>query len=254
MARGARSPRSKVRPLLQVFRPLLVSWAGRGDMKTLAGIEEQGMPFPLQRLQLACGYYLNELLLRILPYNDSNITVFARYSESLSALADVTSSAHAKDSEKESQSDAQRDTEIILRQFELELLDTLGLIPDFGCCVVSDSAAATEPEPGQRYHYNPISGEARPDSRATDSGRAVSVPATGDASMLIPVDGASLLALGERSLHDADVLRDAKRIMRSQLALQLGNQPLKSREMIGLYAKTTPSSSGAQRSHEACGS
>ena len=33
VARGARSAKSKIRPLAQPFRPLLVSWTGRHELK-----------------------------------------------------------------------------------------------------------------------------------------------------------------------------------------------------------------------------
>jgi len=44
--------------------------------------------------------------------------------------------------------------------------------------------------------------------------------------------GSSLLALERGQLTGADVLRDAKRLMRSALNLYLGNKPLKSRELF----------------------
>src|SRR5882672_11690798 len=43
-ARGARGPKSKLASLLMPFRPLLVSWTGRGDAAQLTGAEPHGEP------------------------------------------------------------------------------------------------------------------------------------------------------------------------------------------------------------------
>ena len=39
VAKGARSPRSKLQGILQPFTPLLISWSGKGDVQTLTGAE-----------------------------------------------------------------------------------------------------------------------------------------------------------------------------------------------------------------------
>ena len=223
IARGARSPKSRRRPLLQVFRPLLVSWSGRGEMKTLTGVEEQGMPFVLQGLQLACGYYLNELLLRLLRYDESNITVFARYSMSLAELS--------------SPLDKQA-TESCLREFEMELLESLGLMPDFADCVLADeSGATTEPMPGSRYRYYAQTGRAKMinDEDVADTGL----------DTYVEVSGEALLSLAARDFSDSECRVDMKRLMRFQLAMHLGDEPLKSREMIGFYSQAGSSAKKA---------
>ena len=125
VARGARSAKSKIRPLAQPFRPLLVSWSGRHELKTLTGLEEQGRGYPLAGLELACAYYLNELLLRLLPMEAPCATVFAQYAQSLITLDEID--------------DDTQQLESALRLFELELLDSLGLVPDFSNCGRSDS-------------------------------------------------------------------------------------------------------------------
>src|SRR5690606_22837280 len=42
VARGARAVGSQLRGILQPFRPLLVSWTGKGELKTLTGAEGSG--------------------------------------------------------------------------------------------------------------------------------------------------------------------------------------------------------------------
>ena len=71
-ARGARRSGSSLRGVLQPFVPLLVSWSGRADGGTLVGAEIGGVLRPLPPAQLMSGFYLNELLLHLLP-RDSNV-------------------------------------------------------------------------------------------------------------------------------------------------------------------------------------
>src|SRR5258705_7493560 len=42
VARGAKRPRSEMRGLLQGFQPLLLSWAGQQELKTLVKVEWRG--------------------------------------------------------------------------------------------------------------------------------------------------------------------------------------------------------------------
>src|SRR5688572_13370544 len=70
MARGARRPKSALRGILLSFQPLLVSWSGRGELRTLTQAEWRGPYSPLAGQGLICGFYLNELLLKLLARDD----------------------------------------------------------------------------------------------------------------------------------------------------------------------------------------
>src|SRR5512139_4219305 len=70
VARGAKRPRSELRGLLQGFQPLLLSWSGAGELKTLARAEWRGGMSRLGGSALVCGFYLNELLIKLLPRED----------------------------------------------------------------------------------------------------------------------------------------------------------------------------------------
>src|SRR5579862_6239026 len=60
-ARAARGPRARFRGL-RAFRPLLLSWVGRGEAPTLTAAEGDGPPPPaLSADRLLSGFYLNEL-------------------------------------------------------------------------------------------------------------------------------------------------------------------------------------------------
>src|SRR6476659_1049899 len=111
VAKGARRPRSELRGLLQAFQPLTLSWAGTGELKTLVKAEWRGgLPLP-GGAALLCGFYLNELLLKLLPREDPHPGLFDAYEEALHALT------------REESPGAQA---VVLRRFELRLLAELG--------------------------------------------------------------------------------------------------------------------------------
>ncbi len=79
VARGARRPRSELRGLLQGFQPLLLSWSGQHELKTLHKAEWRGGLPLVGGSALLCGFYLNELLLKLLPREDPHPQLFADY-------------------------------------------------------------------------------------------------------------------------------------------------------------------------------
>ena len=87
IARGARRPSSALRGLMQPFTPLLLSWFGKSDLKTLHAAEWQGGIAPPQGRALMCGFYLNELLLRLLARGDAHEALYAHYVATLDQLA-----------------------------------------------------------------------------------------------------------------------------------------------------------------------
>lgn len=107
LARSARGLKSRYKGKLQLFSPLLVSWGGRSDLKFLADVELKGMPYLLEGESLLCGFYLNELLMRLLHHDDPYHHLFHHYQNALNQLID----GHL---------------ETVLRCFEKQLLNELG--------------------------------------------------------------------------------------------------------------------------------
>src|ERR1051326_3923159 len=85
VARGARGPKSRLRGVLQPFRRVLLSWSERGELGTLSAAELEGGVPPDGEAVLS-GWYLNELLLRLLPRRDPHPEVFDDYAAALAAL------------------------------------------------------------------------------------------------------------------------------------------------------------------------
>src|SRR5678816_2785703 len=90
VARGAKRPRSELRGVLQAFQPLTLSWAGTAELKTLVKAEWRG-GFPLPGgAALLCGFYLNELLLKLLAREDPHPVLWNAYAETLLALTHLS--------------------------------------------------------------------------------------------------------------------------------------------------------------------
>jgi len=86
VAKGAKRPYSVLRPILSMFQPLVLSWSGAGEVKTLIRAESAGVR-PLTGRVLMSAWYMNELLLRLLPREDAHPGVYDAYDVALDQLA-----------------------------------------------------------------------------------------------------------------------------------------------------------------------
>ena len=111
IARGARRPKSHLHGLLQPFQPLFASWSMRGELGTLTAVEGRDGAGPRGRT-LISGFYMNELLMRLLHRHDPHPQLFAVYESALRGLAVTGLPASAE--------------QTVLRMYELTLLRELG--------------------------------------------------------------------------------------------------------------------------------
>jgi DNA repair protein RecO (recombination protein O) len=193
-AKQARRGRAAGSEALQPFRPLWLSWSGRGEVKTLVRFEPAGPAVELEGKTLLCGFYVNELLIRLLGRGDPHEALFAFYHSALTSLA------------------AGEDIQCALRQFELRLLHELGY-----SVVLDEEAAGGRPvRPGERYVYEQESG--------------LRTAGVGDSTHA--VSGETLLRLAAGRPLDGSMAREAKALTRRLLAPYLGDRPLKSRELF----------------------
>jgi DNA repair protein RecO (recombination protein O) len=94
VAKGAKRPYSTLRPVLTAFQPLSLSWTGGGEVKTLTRAETAGVR-PLSGSSLMSAWYMNELLLRLLPREDAHPVLFDAYDAALAQLAGGSRAAGA---------------------------------------------------------------------------------------------------------------------------------------------------------------
>ena len=202
VARGAKRPRSEMRGLLQAFQPLALSWAGSAELKTLIKAEWRGGLPLLHGSALLCGFYLNELLLKLLAREDAHPALFDDYAAALQALsAESASTAQAA----------------VLRRFEVRLVSELGyalqLTRDVDDAPIDSS---------RMYHYAP------------DRGPRVIVANVAREPGQHPrlVRGTTLMALAAGSFPDADIAAEAKRLMRDVLDHYLEERRIVSRRVV----------------------
>jgi len=142
MAKGARRQKSPLRGALLAFQPLIISWTGKGEVPTLtqADIDLQGYSIAENELRgdsLVCGFYCNELIIRLLHRHDAHRKLFGEYRRTLLALS-LTSHA-AQNAE-------------ILREFEQSLMRESGYAIDF------NTEADGRTEIDQNYPYQFFAG------------------------------------------------------------------------------------------------
>lgn len=187
LAKGARRPRSALRGLLLSFQPLSLSWSGKNELRTLHKADWSGGQPLLRGEALMCGFYLNELLLKLLIRDDAHDSLFERYRTALARLA------------------ALHDPAAVLREFEKDLLREAGyaLLLDRE----ADSGAAIVAE--KTYTYKVECGP---------------VAARGGETLLIL--GRTLIDIERGDFSDALTQQQSKLLMRMLIHHHLGQQRL----------------------------
>jgi DNA repair protein RecO (recombination protein O) len=79
VAKGAKKPSSNFRPVLLPLQPLHVAFGGDAEIRTLKQAEWLGGQVMPTGDNLLSGYYLNELLLRLLARDDPHPALFDAY-------------------------------------------------------------------------------------------------------------------------------------------------------------------------------
>ncbi|HEX5539047.1 MAG TPA: DNA repair protein RecO [Methylophilaceae bacterium] len=196
VAKGARRPRSAMRGMLQSFQPLLATWSGKAELKNLYGLEWDEGLLLLQGEALICGFYLNELLLRLLPREDAHATLFDYYKHTLRVLA------------------AGQQLPASLRRFELKLLQEMG----YAVPLERDEHDAPI-EPGRIYYYVAERG-------AVSGGQQTRY------EIGVKLTGKTLLDMARDDYADAQTQQQGKQLMRMLLAHYLGDKPLHTRQLL----------------------
>ena len=195
LARGARRPRSAIRGMLLAFHPLGLSWSGSGELGTLRTVDWAGTHRAPSGLGLMCGFYLNELLLRLVPRDDPHERLFDAYAESLRKLAVAGNEAP------------------VLRAFERRLLGELGYAP----LLEHDAASGAPIDPERRYVYEPDRGPV-----------AVNANHAGPSALR----GQTLLDIARDDYACADTRDEARRLLRELISQRLGGQTLHTRTVL----------------------
>lgn len=198
IAKGARREKSKFRSLLQPFHPLLLSFIGQGDVRTVSNVESGHIAFRLEGERLFSGLYVNEILCRLLQNYEEHQSLYQTYRDTLVALQ------------------GSGNIEIILRKFELDLLSELGYAIDLNLDCVSGKPIQED----RCYRFSPDAG--------FELESLLESPNNTDHLF----DGCDIVALRELSFGEKTVARSAKRLLRLALSVHLGDKPLRSRDLF----------------------
>jgi DNA repair protein RecO (recombination protein O) len=193
-AHGARRPKSQQRAVLRPFVPLLVSWSGSADGGTLMAVEAAGGTPPLAPGRLISAFYLNELLMKLLPKEDRHETLHDAYGAALAALACA-------------------DEQPALRAFERVLLEELG----YGLDLAREAGSHRPLEADQYYHFAP--------------GRGVLAARDGEPGVDIHA-GRAMLAVARGELDALEAQRAARGIFGAAIAHCLEGRVLASRDVM----------------------
>jgi DNA repair protein RecO (recombination protein O) len=194
VAKGAKRPLSKLRGVLQTFQPLSLSFSGKSELRTLIDAEWVGGLLPLEKTALLCGFYLNELLVKLLARDDAHPKLFDHYVSTLNELA------HGEPAS------------ITLRKFERALLKETGVAADLTRCtttrlpVEADGQYVVDPERGAR-----------------GAGQGETWPI---------VSGKTLIDMEREDYTDPQTQAQSKQLMRFLLAHHLGGAPLNTRQIL----------------------
>ena len=193
VAKGARRPRSSLRGMLQSFQLLQATWSGRGEIKTLHNIEWCDKFLQVNGGALICGFYINELIMRLLPREDTHKDLFDFYHHTMMVLSEGSN------------------LEVALRKFELRLLQELGYeVPlkedENGELIIADKFYIYEAE----YGPSEIS--------KTNNG--------------VKISGKTLLDMAQDEYKDDNTQLQSKPLMRYLISYYLGDKPLNSRQLF----------------------
>lgn len=212
VAKGAKRPYSQLRAVLLPFQRIQVTLSkpaktddgSVSEVVTLRGAEWAGGATMPAGAALFSGYYLNELLLKLLARQDAHPALFDAYAATLPEL-------HERED---------GDTQAALRAFELRMLEGVGLLPDLSLATSTQQPLA----PDRFYTVSPEAG--------------VIAAAADDATRL---DGAALVRLQAALLHGSmpalrqaclPVLPALRALLRGLLQYHLGGKPLRTRQVM----------------------
>lgn len=203
VARGVIGPKKQVlKAALQPLQFLRVDLDQRGEMARLIQAEAVDIAPRLSGDALLCGFYLNELTMRLAPRGDAQGDLFLAYSQTRSRIAD-----------------ASENLAWTLRRFERDLLDAVGV--GFSWHLDRDGVAL---DPAARYLVDAEQGPVKVLSERDAAERAFTPP------------GRALLALASDKRPSDEDLASLRVPMRVLLQHHLGARGLKSWDMMRVMA------------------
>jgi len=188
------------------FLPLRCGWSGRGDMPVLTAVEQDysAKDSVLTGTARLCGFYLNELILRLLLRHDAHEQLFLEYARTLQQMS------------------APGWSQDILRVFEKRLLEQVG----YGMHLWAELSDNRPVEGHLQYRY------------IIGTGPQLQTDPT--QPEITTISGASLLALATEQWSCERERLESKQLLRRVLHFYLDGRSLQSRKVVqAVYASQT---------------
>ncbi len=200
IAKGAKRKKSKFAGYIQLYWRLIMTWRGKNELMTLTHIDPDIDIYVLKNHKLIAGFYLNELIVRLLHHHEAHPDLFTAYDNAMHDLVNLKSE------------------EVVLRVFEKNLLKSLG----YGLILDHDVQSGDQIEKDAQYYY------------LAGSGPMKKQPGS---SYFIKVTGKTLTDLDNENIESGKSLRETKQLMRYILANHLGDKPLASKILYRSYVE-----------------
>jgi DNA repair protein RecO (recombination protein O) len=171
-----------------------MDWSGRSEVRNLINAEWIGGLKPLEKSALLSGFYLNELLVKLLARDDPHPALFNHYVATLNQLAH------------------DEPAPIVLRKFERELLRETGVSGSY----TINAETGDDVDPKRIYVVDPERGPRL--AREADTAPRVS--------------GKTLLDMEREDYSDPHTQSQSKFLMRFLVAHHLGGASLNTRQIL----------------------
>ncbi|WP_269914650.1 DNA repair protein RecO [Acinetobacter sp. HY1485] len=180
------------------FQPIQLLASGRSELKNFSKLEIQHQPIFFHGDAFFCGFYLNELILRLCALEEPMPQTFAQYTKTLQHLQKIEYQEHKTLYLKQ-----------LLRKFELVILSELGYSLDY---TVDHKQAPIVAEQFYSFHLN-----------------EGFVPLAQKAGL----KGEDILSMSSYNLQEfnSQQLTLLSRLYRQIISALLGDRPLKSRQL-----------------------
>jgi len=202
IAKGAKRNNKKQQGIsYNLYQEYLISWVSKSELGTLIDIEPEKITTSMCPEQIMTGFYMNEIILRLLHKHEQHPELFDSYSSTIKKLSNNNTD------------------QVLIRYFEKTLLQSLGYGVAFEHDLSTGNAITTEGSYYYKLDFGPISNSK-------------------DNVENIPVSGKTLIDLNNETLLDTKNKNEAKLLLRKLLKQYLGEKPLESRKLYQEYIKS----------------
>ena len=200
IAKGAKRNKKQQGNSFNLYQQYNISWVAKSELGTLTDIEIVTPARSLKPELMMTGFYMNEVMLRLLHKHEPHPELFDSYDTSINKLMHGESK------------------QIMLRYYEKTLLQSLGYGVILDHEVETGESLSNDKDYFYQFDYGPVF-----ESENKDAG--------------ITISGKTLLELDNETLSEPKNINEAKILLRTILDQHLGNKPLASKALYQAYIK-----------------